>query len=82
LKLGSLKGARIGIDSRYFSHAFGVNRSCRSGEEGLDAMQGLGATLVRTDTGNPSQQKFKFYNDEFTVLSTNLRSKSRNILPV
>src|SRR5207249_10422948 len=31
-------------------------------------MQSLGATLVPTDTGNPAQQNFKFYNDEFTVL--------------
>src|SRR6266436_3828446 len=69
LKLGSLKGARIGIDSRYFSHAFGGEQDLVAvAKKGLDAMQSLGATLVRTDTGNPSQQNFKFYNDEFTVL--------------
>jgi amidase len=69
LKIGSLKGARIGIDSRYFSHAFGGEQDLVTvAKKGLDAMQSLGATLVPTDTGNPSQQNFKFYNDEFTVL--------------
>src|SRR6266480_6655387 len=69
LKIGSLKGARIGIDSRYFSHEFsGENDLVKVAQKGLDAMQSLGATLVPTDTGNPSQQNFKFYNDEFTVL--------------
>jgi amidase len=69
LKLGSLKGARIGIDSRYFSTAYGgENDLVKVAQKGLDAMQSLGATLVPTDTGNPSQQNFKFYNDEFTVL--------------
>ncbi len=69
LKLGSLNGARIGIDSRYFSHEFGgENDLVKVAQKGLDAMQSLGATLVPTDTGNPSRQNFKFYNDEFTVL--------------
>jgi amidase len=69
LKIGSLKGARIGIDSRYFSHEFGgENDLVKVAQKGLDAMQSLGATLVPTDTGNPARQNFKFYNDEFTVL--------------
>src|SRR5437016_4679863 len=69
LQLGSLKGARIGVDSRYFSHAFGgENDLVKVAKQGLDAMQSLGATLVPTDTGNPREQNFKFYNDEFTVL--------------
>jgi amidase len=69
LKIGSLKGARIGIDSRYFSHEFGgENDLVKVARKGLDAMQSLGATLIPTDTGNPAQQNFKFYNDEFTVL--------------
>ena len=69
LKLGSLNGARIGIDSRYFSTAYGGETDLvKVANEGLDAMQNLGATLVPTDTGNPFQQNFKFYNDEFTVL--------------
>src|SRR6266480_3684046 len=69
LKLGSLNGARIGIDSRYFSTAYGgENDLVKVAKEGLDAMRSLGATLVPTDTGNPFKQNFKFYNDEFTVL--------------
>jgi amidase len=69
LKIGSLKGARIGIDSRYFATAYGGEHDLvKVAKEGLDAMQSLGATLVPTDTGNPFQQNFKFYNDEFTVL--------------
>jgi amidase len=69
LQVGSLRGARIGVDSRYFSHAFGGEHDLvKVAKQGLDAMQSLGATLVPTDTGNPSQQNFKFYNDEFTVL--------------
>jgi len=69
LKIGSLKGARIGIDSRYFSHEFGGEDDLvKVAQKGIDAMQSLGATLIPTDTGNPAQQNFKFYNDEFTVL--------------
>ena len=69
LKIGSLKGARVGIDSRYFSNAYGGEQDLVAvAKKGLDAMQTLGATLVQTDTGNPFQQNFKFYNDEFTVL--------------
>ena len=69
LNLGSLQGARIGIDSRYFSFAYGgENDLVKVARKGLDAMQSLGAKLVPTDTGNPFQQHSKFYNDEFTVL--------------
>jgi amidase len=69
LKLGSLKGARIGIDSRYFSNAYGGESDLvKVAQRGLDAMQSLGATLIPTDTGNPFERNFKFYNDEFTVL--------------
>ena len=69
LKLGSLKGARIGVDSRYFANSYGgENDLVKVAQNGIDAMQSLGATIVPTDTGNPFQQNFKFYNDEFTVL--------------
>lgn len=69
LKLGSLKGARIGMDSRYFSNAYGGEQDLVAvANKGITAMQSLGATVVPTDTGNPFQQNFKFYNDEFTVL--------------
>jgi len=69
LQVGSLRGARIGVDSRYFSHAFGGEHDLVTvAKQGLDAMRALGATLVPTDTGNPANKNFKFYNDEFTVL--------------
>ena len=69
LQRGSLNGARIGIDSRYFTNPYGGEHDLVAvAQEGLDAMAELGATLVPTDTGDPFQQNFKFYNDEFTVL--------------
>jgi len=69
LKLGSLNGARIGVDSRYFSHAFGGKQDLvKVAQNGIDAMQSLGATVIPTDSGNPFQNNFRFYDDEFTVL--------------
>src|SRR5437867_3316612 len=69
LHRGSLNGARIGIDSRYFTKAYGGEPDLvEVAEEGLDAMTSLGAELVQTDTGDPFQDNFKFYNDEFKVL--------------
>jgi amidase len=69
LKLGSLKGARIGMDSRYFSFGYGGEQDLVAvANKGIDAMKALGATVVQTDTGNPFQNNFKFYDDEFTVL--------------
>jgi len=69
LKRGALRGARIGIDSRYFGNGFGGEQDLVAvAQRGLDAMASLGATLVQTDTGNPFQQNFKLYNDEFTAL--------------
>ena len=65
LKRGSLKGARIGIDRRYFTPAYG-------GEDdiidvvnpALDVMESLGATLVQTDSGDSNA----YFDAEFTVL--------------
>ena len=69
LKLGSLNGVRIGVDSRYFSHAFGGEQDLvKVAQNGIDAMQSLGATVIPTDSGNPFQNNFRFYDDEFTVL--------------
>ena len=69
LRRGALRGARIGIDSRYFGNGFGGEQDLVAvAQKGLDAMTRLGARLVQTDTGNPFEQNFKFYNDEFTVL--------------
>ena len=79
-----MKGARIGIDKRYFSHAFGGESDLvKVTKQGLDAMQSLGAILVPTDTGSPFKQNFKFYKDEFTVLLYEFKIQiSRSISPV
>jgi amidase len=69
LRRGTLRGARIGVDNRYFNSSFGGEKDLVAvANQGLDAMARLGATIVQTDTGNPFQQNFKFYNDEFTAL--------------
>jgi amidase len=69
LQRGALKGARIGVDRRYFTAAFGGESDLvEVAKRGLEVMKSLGATLVNTDTGDPSANNFKFYNDELTVL--------------
>lgn len=69
LRRGSLKGARIGVDRRYFTADYGGERDLvEVARQGLSAMRSLGATLVDTDTGDPFQNNFKFYDDELTVL--------------
>jgi amidase len=69
LRRGALNGARIGIDSRYFTADFGGEPDLVAvARQGLQAMKALGATLVPTDTGDPAANNFKFYNDELTVL--------------
>jgi amidase len=57
LQRGALDGTRIGVDRRYFdeydTHAFpGGEDALPFALEALDVMQGLGATLVDTDTGS------------------------------
>jgi amidase len=69
LQRGALNGARIGIDQRYFTEDYGGEPDLVAvAQQGLDAMEQLGATLVDTDTGDPFVDDFKFYNDELTVL--------------
>lgn len=69
LKRGSLRGARIGVDERYFTRAYGGETALvKVAREGLAAMVTLGATLVPTDTGDTYADNFKFYNDEYFVL--------------
>jgi amidase len=55
LRRGALAGARIGVDRRYFAAAYGGESVIVDVvEEALDVMARLGATLVDTDTGDPS----------------------------
>jgi amidase len=72
LRRRSLKGKRIGIDRRYFTPDYGGEADLVAvAQQGLDAMQDLGATLVETDSGDP----FAYFNDEFTVLLTEFKAQ-------
>lgn len=68
LQRGSLNGARIGRDVRYFDYSYygnpGDEDSVAFAEHALDVMQSLGATIVDTDTGDV----FAYTDDEFTAL--------------
>ena len=66
---GALKGARIGVDRRFYddyaTYGFpGDDDTLPFFQQALDAMVALGATLVDTDSGDI----FSYFNDEFTAL--------------
>src|SRR5207237_2061336 len=65
---GTLNGARIGRDVRYFDYSYygypGDEDTVAFAEDALDVMQSLGATIVDTDTGDV----FAYTDDEFTAL--------------
>ncbi len=65
LQRGALNGARIGVDTRYFTPDFGGEPDLIAvAQAGIDAMATLGATIVDTDTGDSSL----YFDAEFTVL--------------
>jgi len=65
LRRGTLRGARIGVDRRYFTPDYGGEPDLVAvAQHGLEAITDLGATLVDTDTGDP----FAYFDAEFTVL--------------
>ena len=70
LQRGSLDGARIGRDVRFFDYSYygsgipGDEETVAFAEHALDVMQSLGATIVDTDTGDV----FAYTDDEFTAL--------------
>src|SRR5207249_425977 len=69
LQRGTLNGARIGVDERYFTEDYGGEPDLvLVAQQGIAAMASLGATIVPTDTGDPFVDNFKFYNDELLVL--------------
>ena len=69
LQRGTLNGARIGVDERYFTEDYGGDPDLVAvAQQGIAAMASLGATIVPTDTGDPFADNFKFYNDELLVL--------------
>ncbi|MEO7723181.1 MAG: amidase [Chthoniobacterales bacterium] len=65
LRRGALRGARIGMDKRYFTPGYGGEDDIIDiVEPALDVMQSLGATIVHTDTGDSNA----YFDAEFTVL--------------
>jgi amidase len=62
---GGLRGARIGIDRRYFNHAYGgENDLIAVVEPAIEVMRSLGATVISTDSGD----SFAYFTDELIVL--------------
>jgi len=70
LQRGSLNGARIGRDVRFFDYRYfgsgikGDQHTVAFAERALEVMESLGATIVDTDTGDV----FAYTDDEFTAL--------------
>jgi amidase len=70
LQRGSLRGKRIGRDVRFFDYSYygsgipGDEETVAFAENALAVMEGLGATIVDTDTGDV----FDYAGDEFTAL--------------
>ncbi len=65
LQRGALRGARIGMDKRYFTPGYGGEDDIIDViEPAIAIMQSLGATVVRTDTGDSNA----YFDAEFTVL--------------
>jgi amidase len=70
LARGTLRGARIGVDRRYFGPVYGGGPDVVAlAEAALDALRELGAVLVDTDTGNP----FAYLAAERTVMRTEFK---------
>lgn len=82
LQRGALNGARIGMDSRYFTADFGGEDDLVAvAQHGIDVMQNkLGAVIVPVDTGDPSADNFKFYNDETLVLLVEFKKQIADYL--
>jgi amidase len=81
LRRGVLQGARIGVDRRYFDHydIYGLpgdEETLSLAYNALDAMVGLGATLIETDTG----EIFDYFGDEFTVFLFEFKAGIANYL--
>ena len=77
LQRGSLEGARIGRDVRFFDYSYygsgipGDELTVAFAENALDVMESLGATIVDTDTGDV----FAYTDDEFTALLYEFRAQ-------
>jgi amidase len=77
LQRGSLEGARIGRDVRFFDYSYygsgipGDELTVAFAEHALDVMASLGATIVDTDTGDV----FAYTDDEFLALLYEFRAQ-------
>jgi amidase len=77
LQRGSLQGARIGRDVRFFDYSYygsgipGDEETVAFAENALSVMESLGATIVDTDTGDV----FAYTDDEFTALLYEFRAQ-------
>ena len=72
LQRGALKGKRIGVDQRYFTADYGGEPDLVAvAQQGLAAMESLGATLVGTDSGDP----FSYFDAEFLVLLVEFKAQ-------
>jgi amidase len=77
LQRGALDGARIGVDTRYFTPDYGGEPDLVAvAEQGLAAMESLGAELVETDTGD----SFAYFDAEFLVLLVEFKAQIADYL--
>jgi amidase len=82
LQRGSLQGARIGRDVRFFDYSYygsgipGDEETVAFAENALSVMASLGATIVDTDTGDV----FAYTDDEFTALLYEFRAQIADYL--
>jgi amidase len=82
LQRGSLQGARIGRDVRFFDYSYygsgipGDEETVAFAENALVVMESLGATIVDTDTGDV----FAYTDDEFTALLYEFRAQIADYL--
>jgi len=82
LQRGSLQGARIGRDVRFFDYSYygsgipGDEETVAFAQNALSVMETLGATIVDTDTGDV----FAYTDDEFTALLYEFRAQIADYL--
>ncbi|HEY6930174.1 MAG TPA: amidase family protein, partial [Thermoanaerobaculia bacterium] len=82
LKRGSLNGAVIGFDKRFFDYSYfgsgipGDEQTVAFANNALSVMATLGATIVEVDTGDV----FAYTNDEFTALLYEFRAQIADYL--
>lgn len=77
LQPGALAGKRIGVDKRYFTFDYGGEADIiEVVNQGLTAMQNLGATIVETDTGDI----FGWFDYVIEVLHTEFKATIKQYL--